>query len=178
MYRIIVFVIVLVCSFNWPVFAENTSKVGVVDGEKLFDLYPEAQEATKKISNAQDDLKDSISESERIYEEFEKQKKSEAEKLTKKKELQSKIDGKAQETKKMIETLSSKIESDIVQAIKKISTDKGLDVVLDKRAVLVGGVDLTDEVSEYLRKKSIAEEPVDKNIKLQDSKKDVVKKTN
>ena len=178
MYRIIAFVILLVFSISWPVFAESTSKVGVVDGEKLFDLYPGAQEATKKISNAQDDLKDAISESERIYEEFEKQKKSEAEKLTKKKELQLKIDTKAQETKKMIETLSAKIENDIVQAIKKISSQKGLDVVLDKRAVLVGGADITDEVSDYLKKGPIAEEPIDENIKLQESKKDVVKKTN
>lgn len=161
MNRIIsVFVLVLLTTAFWPAFAESDIKVpkglrvGIVDGEKLFDEYPEAQEATKKISNAQEDLKNQITESEKVFTEFSKEKKSEAEKLTKQKELQSKIDAKAQETRKMIESLSSKIENDIVNAIKTIAGEKGIEVVLDKRAVLYGGSDITDTVSEYLKKKS------------------------
>lgn len=169
MYRIIrCFVLVLLTSSFWPALAESdtktlkASKVGVVDGEKLFDEYPEAQEATKKIAGAQDDLKNEITESEKIYTEFSKQKKSEAEKLTKQKELQSKIDAKAQDTRKMIESLSGKIEQDIVSAIKTIAGEKGIDVVFDKRAVLYGGSDITDVVSDYLKKKV----PIaDKNVK-------------
>ena len=84
MYRILLLVLMLSISF-WPVgfytqaYAQVSSKIGVVDGEKLFDEYPNAQEATKKIADAQDELKEAITESERIYTEFEKQKKSEAE---------------------------------------------------------------------------------------------------
>ena len=177
MYKIIIAILLLVFAFSGPVLAEGL-KVGVVDGEQLFDQYPGAQEATKKISDAQDELKDAITESEKIYTEFEKQKKSEAEKLTKKKELQSKIDTKAQDTKKMIEMLSGKIEDDIMQAIKKVSTDKGIEVVFDKRAVLVGGSDITDEVSEYLKKKPIAEEPAKSVKPIEAVKKDSGKKTN
>ena len=154
MYRILLLIIVLGINF-WPVssHAQASSKVGVVDGEKLFDEYPSAQEATKKIADAQDELKEAIAESEKIYTEFEKQKKSEAEKLTKQKELQTKIDLKAKDTKKMIESLSSKIEQDILQSIKVIAGEKGLDVVFDKRAVLHGGVDVTQPVLELLKKK-------------------------
>ena len=145
-------VVLLLCS--WPIFAQSASKIGVVDGEKIFDSYPNAQEATKKIADAQDELRKQISESEKVYTEFEKQKKSEAEKLTKQKELQSKIDAKAQETKKMIESLSSKIEDDILQTIKKIAAERTLDIVFDKRAVLVGGVDITQSVTDLLKKKA------------------------
>ena len=154
MYRILLLVFALCISF-WPVnsFAQGNTKFGVVDGEKLFDEYPAAQDATKKISDAQDDLREAITESEKIYGEFEKQKKSEAEKLTKQKELQAKIDLKAKDTKKMIENLSSKIEQDILQSIKAVAGEKGLDVVFDKRAVLYGGTDLTQPVLELLRKK-------------------------
>ncbi|MBI3590481.1 MAG: OmpH family outer membrane protein [Candidatus Melainabacteria bacterium] len=152
MQRIIIVLILLVFSF-WPALAQNASKIGVVDGEKVFDLYPGVEQAQKKISDAQDDLRNAITESENVYTEFEKQKKSEAEKLTKKKELQAKIDAKAQETKKLIESISLKIEDDIVQAIKKVAGEKGLEIVFDKRAVLNGGTDVTDAVSEQLKKR-------------------------
>ena len=162
MHRIIIVLLLLAFSF-WPAYAQTSSKVGVVDGEKLFDEYPSAQEATKKIADAQDELKREITESENVYTEFEKQKKSEAEKLTKQKELQTKIDAKAQSTKKMIESLSSKIEDEILQAIKKIAGEKGLEVVFDKRAVLTGGVDITQAVSSELKKKvPLAEKKADK----------------
>lgn len=167
MYKSIIVLVAFMLTY-WPAYAQSSSKIGVVDGEKLFDGYPNAQEATKKIADAQDDLRKQIADSEKMYTEFEKQKKSEAEKLTKQKELQSKIDAKAQETKKMIESLSGKIEEDIVQAIKKIAAEKGLDVVFDKRAVLVGGLDITQPVSDFLKKKApIAE---NKPSLLQDTK--------
>jgi len=151
----LVYVLFLSLILVWPVSAQ-TNKMGYVDGDKLFDEYPAAQDASKKISDAQDALKKEITESERIFTEFEKQKKSEAEKATKQKELQAKIDLKANDTKKLIETLSVKIEDDIIQSIKKVAAEKGLDIILDKRAVLLGGQDITDIVSVELKKKSIA----------------------
>ena len=163
MLRIFFALVILAYTFGFcPSYAEMGSKVGVVDGEKLFDEYPSAQEASKKIANAQDELRNAISETEKIYTEFEKQKKSEAEKLTKQKELQVKIDAKAQDTKKMIESLSSRIEDEILQAIKRTASEKGLDVVFDKRAVLTGGTDITQAVSEQLKKKApLAEKKLD-----------------
>lgn len=149
-------VLLLFTLIQWPVLAQaelKSSKIGVVDGEKIFDEYPGAKEATKKIADAQDDLRTAITESEKIYSEFEKQKKSEAEKLTKQKELQVKIDTKAQDTRKMIESLSSKIEDDILQAIRQVASEKSIDIVFDKRAVLTGGIDITDSVSNVLKKK-------------------------
>lgn len=138
-----------------PVNAQ-VGKIGVVDGEKLFDEYPGAQDASKKIADIQESLRKEIADSEKIYTEFEKQKKSEAEKATKQKELQAKIDTKASEAKKTIESLSVKIEDDILASIKKIAAEKGLEVVLDKRAVLVGAVDITDAVAVELKKKPLA----------------------
>ncbi len=154
----LIYILLLSLVLVWPVNAQ-ASKIGFVDGEKLFDDYPSAQEASKKISDAQDLLRKEIADSEKIFDEFEKQKKSEAEKATKQKELQAKIDAKANETKKMIETLSNKVEDDILLAIKKVSTEKGLDIVLDKRAVLTGGVDLTETVLNELKKKPVALQP-------------------
>ena len=152
-------VLFLVTFAFWPAFGEVTGKeikgvrVGIVDGEKIFDEYSFAQEATKKITSAQDELKQQIEESEKTYSEFAKQKKSEAEKLIKQKELQSEIDSKAQNTRKMIESLSSKIENDLLQAIRTIAAEKGLDVIFDKRAVLFGGVDVTQAVTSELKRK-------------------------
>lgn len=155
MYRTIVPFLIVIFTF-WPSYAQNTLKIGVIDGEKLFDVYPGVQDAQKKISEAQNQLRDAIDESEKIYSEFEKQKKSDAEKLTKKKELQDKIDTKTEDTKKLIESVSIKIEKDILDAVKSVSQEKALDVVFDKRAVLIGGLDVTDNVVEVLRKKPYA----------------------
>lgn len=155
MQRIIVLSL-LVLFMTWPANAESTMKIGVVDGEKLFDNYPGVDDAQKRITDAQDALRNAIEESEKIFGEFEKQKKSEAEKLTKKKELQSNIDTKAKETKEVIESISVKIEDDILQAINKIAKQRGFDVVFDKRAVLTGGIDATDEVTKILSKVPLA----------------------
>lgn len=171
MYKFIVCLIVLAFSF-WPAYAEVSSKIGIVDGDKLFDQYPGVEEAQKKIADAQDDLKNAIAESEKIFSEFEKQKKSETEKMTKKKELQAKIDTKAQDTKKMIESVSAKIEDEILASIKKVASEKGLEVVFDKRAVLTGGVDITESVSDVLKKKSIANETApQEKVKLEKTSK-------
>lgn len=154
MYRILILLVVSLILMG-PVNAE-VGKIGVVDGEKLFDEYPGAQDASKKIADIQESLRKEIADSEKIYTEFEKQKKSEAEKVTKQKELQAKIDLKAGEAKKTIENLSVKIEDDILASIKKIAAEKGIEVVLDKRAVLVGAQDITDAVALELKKKPIA----------------------
>lgn len=147
---------VLFMSLVRPDMAFAGTKIGIVDGELLFDQYPGAQDASKKIADAQEELKKIITESEEKFAEFEKEKKTEAEKLTKQRELQTKIDLKAAETKKLIESLSGGLEKDIVSAIKKIAVSKGIEIVVDKRAVLYGGEDLTDLVSKELKNKPIA----------------------
>ena len=134
MYRLLLALLFVICL--WPGQALAEMKIGLVDGDKLFDDYQSAQNATQKISDLQDELRDLITESEKVYSEFEKQKKSEAEKLTKQKELQSKIDLKAKETKKAVEILSKGVEQEILQAIKSVALKKGLETVIDKRAVL------------------------------------------
>lgn len=154
MYRILLFVILL-SLVAWP--ASAASKIGIVDGEKLFDGYPQAQDASKKIAEAQDKLRDTITESEKRFSEFEKEKKSESEQLVKQRELQAQIDAEAAKTRELIESISEKLEIDILDSIKKIAQKKGIDVVFDKRAVLVGGEDITEEVAKILQsKKSLA----------------------
>ena len=133
-------------------FAATNTMVGVVDGEKLFDEYPAAQDASKKIADAQDSLRNIIEESEKIFSDLEKENKPESEKLIKQRELQAKIDAKAKETRDMIEGVSVKLEEEILAAIKQIAGKKGFDVVFDRRAVLVGGADITEEVSSELKK--------------------------
>lgn len=155
MNRLIAFVLIGVLTIltMWPVgsFAAATTMVGVVDGEKLFDEYPAAQDASKKIADAQDSLRKTIEDSEKIFSDLEKENKPESEKLIKQRELQAKIDTKAKETRDMIESVSVKLEEEILAAIKQIASKKGFDVVFDRRAVLVGGTDVTDEVSKELK---------------------------
>ena len=62
----LIYVLFLSLILVWPACAQS-SKLGFVDGDKLFDEYPAAQDASKKISDAQDALKKEIAESERIF---------------------------------------------------------------------------------------------------------------
>lgn len=151
MSRFIAFLMFIILLF-WPSYSFGAVKVGIVDGEKLFDEYPAAQDASKKISDAQDNLRNIIEESEKTFSDLEKENKSESEKLVRQRELQAKIDLKAKETKDMIESVSVKLEEEILSAIKQIASKKGFDVIFDKRAVLVGGTDITEEVSKELKK--------------------------
>ena len=65
-------------------------------------------------------------------------------------EIQEELQPKQEELMKLNNQLMTSIRSDIVNATKKVAKEYGVDIVLDKQALLSGGFDLTDFVIEDL----------------------------
>jgi len=70
-----------------------------------------------------------------------------------KQEMKDKLTPKEEELKRMNETETLKIKTDIINTTKAVAKDLGVDIVLDKKAIIVGGIDMTDAVIKKLNKK-------------------------
>lgn len=59
---------------------------------------------------------------------------------------------KVEEAKKWYSTEQQQLETNVMNAIKAVATQKSLSVVLSKKTAIYGGVDITDEVVTILNK--------------------------
>ena len=54
---------------------------------------------------------------------------------------------------KINEELTSRLQKDIVTAVKAVAKNLGLETVLDKQVVIIGGMDISDMVINKLNEK-------------------------
>lgn len=119
-----------------PASAAAESNIGVVDTSKLLtDDSPLVANAEKEFSDYQAQLKTQFEQETANMDDQAKQQKS--------LEYKQKMEAKQQE-------LQKGLQDKIAEAAKSVGDAKGLTVVLDKRAVLYGGVDVTEQVTKKL----------------------------
>ncbi|MCX7827618.1 MAG: OmpH family outer membrane protein [Thermanaerothrix sp.] len=115
-------------------------KVGVMDPQKVLYLHPKFQQTQNQIkammSKKQAEMKAAIDK------EKDNNKKAQI--------FEAKRSEAAQEEKKLMDP----IFKDIDTAIRTVCKNKGITVVVDKNSVFFGGIDITDEVIQELKKKS------------------------
>jgi outer membrane protein len=154
-----------VVAFGSAAFAAS-STIGYIDVQKIFKDYKataSAQESVKKEEKAFrekfDESQKKLAESQKKIDEAVKAGKSqnEIEKLQKdaeklQKELEDKLAPDREKLMKLNEQLTSKLQLEIVSAVKAVSAKLGVDLVLDKQVVITGGMDLTDLVVNQLNK--------------------------
>ncbi|MEZ0370228.1 MAG: OmpH family outer membrane protein [Candidatus Sericytochromatia bacterium] len=137
-------------------------KVGVVDVQRILSgsslmkaleaAQQEVAEAEKRLAQEYDRLRKELAEkqgkiSEEEFVKLKRQyedkmngmKKSEEERLIKKREE--------------ITRLKAQLEKDLEDAVKKVASAKGLDLVIHKQLVIFGGIDITKEVLDALPKR-------------------------
>jgi len=116
--------------------ASSESAIGVVNYQVLMSQHP-------KLAEVRSDMQAAIAETRK---EFDKNSAnmSEEEKERYYKQLQDRLEHKNEE-------LTEPLMKEIDDAIKKIADKKGLKVVVDKRTVVYGGTDITDEVAKALQ---------------------------
>lgn len=123
-----------------PVEAAPSSNVGVVDMSKA--VPPD----NKDIQAAQQQMQQL---SAAMQKQFEQQSANMTD--AQKQELFQKMQGElVQKNQELVKNVQGKVES----AIGDVAKTKGLSVVLDKRAVLYGGTDITDQVAKKLSSQS------------------------
>lgn len=119
-----------------PVNAAPSSNIGVVDTSKL--ITPDnkdAQEAQKQLQQIAEDSQKQFEEQSANMTDEQKQ------------ELYQKM---RDEVSKKQEDIYKGIKDKVDTAISNVANTKGLTLVVDKRAVLYGGTDITDQVAKQL----------------------------
>ena len=134
-------------SISAPTFGEN---IGFVDLQKVFENYNETEKAKAGFEKKQTELRKELEKKQKEVEQAQKDNKKpeEIQKLVA--EIQEELQPKQEELMQLNNQLMTSIRSDIVSATKKVAKEYGVDLVLDKQAILSGGFDLTDFVIEHL----------------------------
>ena len=114
--------------------------------------YNKAITAQTELAKKQKEFQDLVISKQQELEKAKTASKSEEELIEMKDLFESTLQPKKEELVALNQKLSSEIEKDLVEAAKKIAKQLRIDVVLDKQAVLVGGMDLTSLVISNLNK--------------------------
>ena len=132
--------------------AANLSGIGYIEVQKVFKEFKETAKAQSDLAKQEESFKKEFEDSQKKLEAAEKdgKKKEELEKM--RKELETKLSPKRDELLKMNEQLTGKIQTKILAAVKTVAKKVGIDIVLDKQVLIVGGMDLTDMVISELNK--------------------------
>lgn len=121
-------------------------KIASIDLGKIYSSYSVVKEAQQKISTLESEFKNFVSEAEAKLNDLEK---SEPKNLTlmdkEKEELQSQIDEKAEILEDEKESYNLKINRSISKTLETYAKSKSLDLILDKRALLIPVEDITDD---------------------------------
>jgi outer membrane protein len=141
------FALVIAAAFLGHIaFAAGFTNIGFIDVQKVFREYKETSTAQDQLSKEEESYKKEFEDSQKKLEKAEKEGKK-AEELEKmKKELEEKLTPKRASLLKLNEQLSTKLQAEILEAVKKVVKKVGIDLVLDKQVVITGGMDLTDMV--------------------------------
>ncbi len=131
-----------------PAFAQLS--IGVVDKVKLYSNYPRLKTAADDIKKDEDHIHQLIERSNKEFDTAKKAKKPEQELNNMHKRLQGQIDEEFKKFQTKALDVEKALEKELDDAIKAEAKAKGLNAVLDKSAVLLGGVDITDGVSARL----------------------------
>ena len=132
-----------------PVLAET---IGFVDMQQVFLNYNETQKAREDFEKKQDELRKELESKQALLDKAQKDQKApeEIEKIIE--EIQDELKPKQEALLSLNNQLMAKIRNDILIATTKVAKSYGIDVVMDKQALLYGGFDLTDFVLDDLNR--------------------------
>jgi len=137
-------------SFTVNSFAES---IGFIEVAKVFKEYKETAKAEEQLKSQKDEYEKKFKDAQENLDKAEKDKKSVDEVEKMRKELESDLEPKRQALLKLNEELTTRLQGDILASVKKVAKKVGIDIVLDKQAIINGGVDLTEMVINDLNKK-------------------------
>lgn len=129
------------------------NSIGYIEVQKVFKGYKETSKAQEKLSKEEEVFKKDFEESQKKLESAKSAKKPQKEIDSITKELEEKLAPKREVLMKLNEELTTKLQKDIITAVSQVAKNLGLDTVLDKQAVIVGGVDISDMVINRLNEK-------------------------
>lgn len=133
--------------------------VGVIDRDRVVGGYSKAVSAAEELKKAEEKVQALVEDANKQYEEAKKANKPPAELTGLQKRLQTTIDNDVKTLQGRMSTLEKQLEGEIDTAIKAEAAARGMDVVLMKQAVLLGGTDITEGVVKRLGGTTAAAQP-------------------
>jgi len=132
----------------------NLSKnsVGFIEVQKVFTSFKETKKAQDELSIKEKEYKKAYDERQEKLNKMKIDGKSndEIEKQTKK--MEEELKPLRDQVLQMNEQLTVKLQAQIIAKANEVAKDLGIDLVLDKQVVIVGGTDITDMVINKLNK--------------------------
>ena len=129
-----------------------TSSIGFIDVQKVFKDFKETSKAQKELAKQEESFKKSFEDSQKKLKEAEEKGKSAADLEKMRKELEEKLAPQRNNLLRLNEELTIKLQKDIVKAVQSVAQKVGIDIVVDKQVIIIGGMDLIDLVISELNK--------------------------
>jgi len=149
-YSLILLGLMFFCSIlliNNKVSADN---IGYIDMQKILTGYGEAKNAEADFKKKQDEYQKQFDEKQAQIEKAKTDKKSDNEIKDLISKLEKELEPKKEELIKLNQELTARLRSKIFTAAEAVAKEYGIDIVLDRQVVLIGGFDVTDFVLKKL----------------------------
>ena len=151
---IVLVLVAFLAGIGGTVFAADISlnSIGHIDVQKVFKLYKETDKAQDELKKQEEDFRKEFEKSQEKLEKAEKDGKSRTELEEMRLELEKELNPKRERLLKLNEQLTTKLQLEILGAVKQVAKNLGLELVLDKQVVITGGMDVSEMVINELNK--------------------------
>jgi Skp family chaperone for outer membrane proteins len=127
-------------------FSTLLGNIGYIDTAQIIQSYNKAIAAQAELVQKQVTVQDFFDKKQKEYESFVTEGTTESEMSFIMKNMEQELENKRQELLSLNEKLSVEIESDILNVANIIAQELSLNVVLDKKSILAGGIDITEVI--------------------------------
>lgn len=129
----------------------NSGKFGVVDFQVL-NATPQAQEAMNKVNAIQEKLQQELAKRSQQLEDARKRNASETELQSMQQRFEQELQQLRAKGEESAKAAYAAYEDKVKQAIKSVASQRKVDLVFNKQALVQGGEDITEDVKKALAK--------------------------
>lgn len=152
-YVYLIMVVFLAFAIGGPIVSKAKAEaIGYVDVQRVFKEFEATAKAQEELAKEEEEFKQEFEERRKKLEEAEEEGKTEEELEELQKELEEELSPKRERLLELNERLTTELQKEILGAVEKVAKKVGIDVVVDKQVIIVGGTDLTDFVINELNK--------------------------
>ncbi|MCX5750472.1 MAG: OmpH family outer membrane protein [Candidatus Saganbacteria bacterium] len=148
------FLFVFILTVGGAAFAADAdlNSIGYIDVQKVFKSFKETDKAQDELKKSEEEFRKDFEKSQKKLEEAEKSGKTKIELEKMKEELEKDLSPKRENLLRTNELLTTRLQMQILSAVKKVAKNLGLEMVLDKQVVIYGGMDISEMVVNELNK--------------------------
>jgi outer membrane protein len=133
-------------------YSVNAATVAYIDGQKIFLSYDKIKKAEELFKKKELLIQDEIEKKQKQYEKAKSDNMSDGDLRKLVEKFDKELAPKKEEITELRRKITEEIHNEIVKASDDIAKEMGYEVVLDKKLIITGGIDITDKVIKKLNK--------------------------